>query len=83
MVGNHQFHYTVVNDVISYVTPLHSNLWELNNNNNNNKSTKLCQITLHIKRFIHNRKVVPFFSASQYSKQTQNMHIDTAWRVDE
>jgi len=27
----------------------------------NNKSTKFCQITLCIKRFIHKRKVVPFF----------------------
>jgi len=27
----------------------------------NNKSTKFCQITLHMKRFIHERKVVPFF----------------------
>ena len=27
----------------------------------NNKSTKFCQITLRIKRFIHKRKVVPFF----------------------
>jgi len=27
----------------------------------NNKSTKFCQITLHIKRFIHERKVVPIF----------------------
>jgi len=27
----------------------------------NNMSTKFCQITLHIKRFIHKRKVVPFF----------------------
>jgi len=26
----------------------------------NNKSTKFCQITLHIKRFIHKRKVVFF-----------------------
>ena len=26
-----------------------------------NKSTKFCQITLCIKRFIHKRKVVPFF----------------------
>ena len=26
----------------------------------NSKSTKFCQITLHIKRFIHKRKVVPF-----------------------
>ena len=26
-----------------------------------NKSTKFCQITLHIKRVIHKRKVVPFF----------------------
>jgi len=27
-----------------------------------NKSTKFCQIILRIKRFIHKRKVVPFFS---------------------
>ena len=27
----------------------------------NNKSTKFCQITLRIKRFIHKRKVIPFF----------------------
>jgi len=27
----------------------------------NNKSTKFCQITLRIKRFIDKRKVVPFF----------------------
>jgi len=27
----------------------------------NNKGTKFCQITLHNKRYIHKRKVVPFF----------------------
>jgi len=27
----------------------------------NNKSTKFCQITLRVKRFIRKRKVVPFF----------------------
>jgi len=27
----------------------------------NNKSTKFCQVTLHINKFIHKRKVVPFF----------------------
>jgi len=27
----------------------------------NNKSTKFCQITLHMKTFIHKRKLVPFF----------------------
>jgi len=27
----------------------------------NNKSTKFCQITLRIKRFIHKRNMVPFF----------------------
>ena len=27
----------------------------------NNKSTKVCQIALYIKTFIHKRKVVPFF----------------------
>jgi len=26
----------------------------------NNNSTKFCQITLHIRRFIHKGKVVPF-----------------------
>jgi len=30
-------------------------------NNSYNMSTKFCQITLHIKRFIHERKVIPFF----------------------
>jgi len=29
-----------------------------------NKSTIFCQITLHIKRFIHKRKVVPFLPYS-------------------
>jgi len=28
---------------------------------NNNKSTKYCQITLRVKKFNHERKVVPFF----------------------
>jgi len=32
----------------------------------NDKSTKFCQITLHIKRFIHKRKVVPFFCRTVY-----------------
>jgi len=32
-----------------------------------NKSTKFCQTTLYIKRFIHKRKVVPF-SASRCSR---------------
>jgi len=27
----------------------------------NNKSTKFCHVTLRIKRFIHKRKVAPFF----------------------
>jgi len=27
----------------------------------NNKIIKFCQIALHIKRFIHKRKMVPFF----------------------
>ena len=27
----------------------------------NNKTTKFCQITLHIKRFVHKRKGVRFF----------------------
>ena len=32
----------------------------------NDKSTKFCQITLHIKRFICKRKVVPFFCLTVY-----------------
>jgi len=32
----------------------------------NNKSTKFCQITLHIERFIRKRKVVPFFCLTVY-----------------
>ena len=32
----------------------------------NNKSTKFRQITLRIKRFIHKRKVIPFFCLSVY-----------------
>jgi len=35
----------------------------------NNKSgpTKFCQITLRIKRFVHKRKVVPFFCLAVYN----------------
>jgi len=33
----------------------------------NNESTKFCQITLHIKRFIQKRKVVPFFCLPVYA----------------
>jgi len=31
----------------------------------NDENTKFCQITLRIKRFIHKRKVVPFYSAKR------------------
>ena len=64
----------MVNDVISYSHFLHSNLWKLVEIPEiklvtsliifiNNNSTKLCQITLRIKRFNHQRKL--FFSAAQ------------------
>jgi len=32
----------------------------------NNESTKFCQTTLRIKRFIHKRKVVPFLLHGVY-----------------
>jgi len=32
----------------------------------NNNSTKFCQITLRIKRFLHKRKVIPFFWRTVY-----------------
>ena len=31
----------------------------------NDENTKFCQITLRIKRFIHKRKVIPFYSAKR------------------
>jgi len=37
---------------------------------NNNKRTKFCQITLHIKRFIPERKVVTFFCLTVAEKRT-------------
>jgi len=41
----------------------------------NNNSTKFCQITLRIKRFIHKRKVVPIFCLKVYIKETVAEHI--------
>jgi len=37
----------------------------------NNKSTKFCLIALHINRFIHKRKVVPFFCLKVYATRTE------------
>ena len=37
----------------------------------NNKSTKFCLIALHINRFIHKRKVVPFFCLKVYTTRTE------------
>jgi len=37
----------------------------------NNKITKFCQITLHTKRFIHNRKLVPLFRLTVYYYYTR------------
>jgi len=34
----------------------------------NNKSTKFCQITFYIKRFIHKRKVFLFFCLTVYKQ---------------
>jgi len=47
----------------------------------NNNSTKFCQITLRIKRFVHKRKVVPFFFLTVYIKETVAEHIARSKRT--
>jgi len=39
----------------------------------NNKSTKFCQITLRVKRFIRKRKVVLFFCFMVYIQRTASV----------
>jgi len=46
----------------------------------NNKSIKFCQTTMYIKRFIHERKVVPFFCLTVYNLQLGHWRKWLAWR---
>ena len=44
----------------------------------NNKTTKLCQITLRIKRYINKRKVFPFFCIVFMIVYNYDVHLEVS-----